>query len=103
MLQLDEAAGSICLWDIFVTWRVFAASGVTDFRVWNRTTSDWEAHSYNDYISVSATENHTLLIRFPDVGTLMSWPETMSQAYAPCQTIDPRAPPSRKGKERAYE
>ena len=103
MLSLDESSCSIRLPDFFVVLRVFLSCGATSYRIWNRSTTDWEAHSLYDYIQISATENHTLLIRLPEVTELTSWAETMNQAYASCQTIDPHPPPSRKGKERASE
>ena len=56
----------------------------------------------NDVI-VSISDHHTLLIRFPGVVTLMSWAETIGQAYGLCQTIDPHPPPFCKGKEHAYD
>ena len=102
MIALDHVRCSIRLSDVFIVSRTFQATGIVSFRVWNRSTTDWDMHSVGDYFKVSVTDNHTLLIRFPTVTTLASWAENISQAYGSCQTVDPRPPPSRKGKEVAY-
>ena len=102
MLALDDARGSIRLSDVFIVARTFQSTGIINFRIWNRSTTDWDTRYLADYLDVSVTDNHTLLIRFPTVKTLTSWAENISQAYGLCQTVDPRLPPSRKGKEVAY-
>ena len=102
MLALDDARGSIRLSDVFIVARTFQSTGIINFRIWNRSTTDWDTRYLADYLDVSVTDNHTLLIRFPTVKTLTSWAENISQAYGLCQTVDPRPSPSRKGKELAY-
>ena len=102
MIPLEHASCSIRLSDFFITTRVFRSVGVTDYRIWNRFSTDWDAHSLRDYLAVSIADNHTLLVRLPTVVTLACWPENIGQAYGLCQTVDPRPLPSRKGKEIGY-
>ncbi|KAI1785589.1 hypothetical protein LXA43DRAFT_1100057 [Ganoderma leucocontextum] len=102
MIALDHASCSIRLSDFFPVARAFQSTGITNFRIWNKFTTDWDTRSLYDYLAVSIADNHTLLIRFPTVATLASWAENISQAYGSCQTVDPRPSPSRKGKELAY-
>ncbi|KAI1789692.1 hypothetical protein LXA43DRAFT_1062650 [Ganoderma leucocontextum] len=102
MIALDYASCSVRLSDIFIVARTFRSTGITNFRLWNRFTTDWDMRSLSDYVAVSITDNHTLLIRLPTVATLASWAENVSQAYGLCQTVDPPPAPSRKGKELAY-
>ena len=103
MIPLEDASCCIRLSDFFIVTRAFRFVGVANYRIWSRFSTDWDSHSLHDYLAVSITDNHTLLLRLPTVATLASWAENISQAYGPCQTVDPRPLPSRKGKEIAYE
>ena len=118
MIALDDPRCSIRLSEVWLVARTFRAVGVHKCQIWDRATTDWAPHSLYEYVNVSITDHHTVLVRFPDVANLTSFAETVGQAYGLCQTIDPRPPdsrlpplrlpqpplpPSRKGKERAYD
>ncbi|KAI1789502.1 hypothetical protein LXA43DRAFT_1096243 [Ganoderma leucocontextum] len=91
MIALDHASCSIRLSDFFLIARVFLSTGITNFRIWNQFTTDWDARSLYEYLAVSISDNHTLLIRLPTVATLSSWAENVCQAYAPARDTAPHA------------
>ncbi|RDX47945.1 hypothetical protein OH76DRAFT_1484381 [Lentinus brumalis] len=103
MITLDEATDDLRLKDYFITRRVFDTTGISEFRMWSRSSMDWKVCRPWDLITVSITENHTLLIRLPTVNNPVGFPEMLLQAMGPCTNVDHTrfAPHDRKGKARA--
>lgn len=105
MITLDDATRDIVLGQYFITRRVFDATGIYEFRLWNRSTMDWKVCRSYDPIRVSITDNHTLMIRLPTVTNPVGFPEMLLETMGPCTNLDHTRynPHSRKGKERAVE
>ena len=103
MLTLDDATREIVPNHYFILRRIFDATGMYEFRLWNRSSMEWKVCKPAEPIHVSITDNHTLLIRLPTVTNPVGFPEMLLQAMGPCTNVDHTQynPHSRKGKERA--
>ncbi|PIL33161.1 hypothetical protein GSI_04611 [Ganoderma sinense ZZ0214-1] len=101
MITLDERDCEIVLATYHIVRRIFDATQIYEFKIWDPSTTDWRLHALTAPLDVSVDAGyHTLLIRLPFVTVLTSWPEIITQAYGACTTIER---PARKGKERATD